>query len=320
MKRGMVMLLAGLSLLAAPAAYAEPVNITGEATIKYTRETAEGDPAVSGTMSTFKLNAEAGLGSGFSLFGRLAGQTATQPALADFNAAAYAENTKSVATLDQFGLMYKTDKLTYKFGRQGIAIGNEALLYKRDDDGVGRHVFVDGLTVAGTVGAVDLAAYAVREDNENDNPQAKVYALRAGYSPVENLSFGLTLGRYQRADITTTNHWALDGAYTAGKHSLAVQYAKSNAAADNKGYVANWTYDFDGKTAVSLIAFRQEAAASMGGQSEFDSDGNGNKGIYYALTHKLSDAANLEFTYKDMRQISDGKKHTAFEAVVSYAF
>lgn len=320
MKKGIAMLLASLSLMGMPAAYAEPVKITGEATVKYERDTAQGDANVSGTMSTLKLNAEVQLESSLSLYARLAAQRATQPALADFNTAAYSENTKSVATFDQFGLIFKPNNLTYKLGRQSTVIGTEGLLYKRDDDGVGKHSFVDGLTVSGQVGAVDLAAFAVREDNVAGESRGKIYAIRAGYSPVEKLNWGLTLGRYDNEGVAKTSHWALDGTYEFGKSSFAAQYTKSNASADNKGYVMSWSYDFDGKTAISLLSFRQEAAASMGGQSEFDSDGNGNKGIYYGLTHKLSEAANLEFTYKDMKQISDGKKNTAFEAVVSYTF
>jgi hypothetical protein len=311
------MLLAGLSLLAAPVAYAGPVTITGEATVKYERDTMQGDPDVSGTMSTIKLNAEAELGSGLSLFGRLAAQRATQPGLADFNPAAYAANTKSVVALDQFGLLYKADNLTYKLGRQGVAIGTEALLFKRDDDGVGKHVFVDGLTVDGKIGAVDFAAYAVREDNESGNTRGKLYAVRTGYSPTEKLNWGLTLGRYQNEAAGNTNHWAVDGKYEIDKHSFSAQYTKSSANADNKGYVMNWTYDFDGKTAVSLIAFRMEANGAMGGQSEFDGD---NRGFYYGLTHKLSEAASLELVYKDQRQISDGRKNSKFEAAMSYTF
>ncbi len=317
MKKGIAVLVAGMIVAGAPAVYAEPVKITGEVTVKYERDTVDGDPAVSGTMSTFKLNFEKDLTPNLSLYARLAGQRATQPALADFNTAAYSENTQGVAAFDQFGFIVKSGELSFKLGRQGVAIGTEALLYKRDDDGVGKHVFVDGLTVDGKVGAVDLSAYGAREDNEAGNPRGKIYAIRAGYSPVEKLNFGLTLGRYQNEAAGDTNHWAVDGTYEMGKSSLAAQYTKSSADIDNKGYVMNYTYDFDGKTAASLIAFRMEANGAMGGQSEFDGD---NKGFYYALTHKLSEAANLELVYKDQKQISDGTKNAKFEAVMSYTF
>lgn len=317
MKKGIAMLLAGLSLFAAPAAHAEDVKITGEVTVKYERDTAQSDPAVSGTMSTLKLNFEKELGSGLSLYTRLGAQYATQPALADFNTAAYAENTRSVAALDQFGLIYKAGGLTYKLGRQDMTIGTEDLLYKRNDEKVGKHALVDGLTVTGQVGAVEVSAYAVREDNEAGNPRGKIYAVRTGYSPTEKLNWGLTLGRYQNEAAGSTNHWAVDGKYGFDKHSFAAQYTKSSRSVDNKGYVLNWTYDFNGTTALSLIAFRMEAAGSIGGQSEFDSD---NKGFYYTLTHKVSEAANLEVVYKDQQQISDGKNNAKFEAKMSYTF
>lgn len=317
MKKGIAMLLAGLSLMGMPAVNAEPVKITGEAAVKYERDTAQDDPAVSGTMSTLKLKAEAELGSNLSLYARLAAQKATRPALTDFNAAAYAENTKSVAALDRFGLIYKAGSLDYKIGRQSLAIGTEALLYKRDDDNIGKHSVVDGLTATGKIGAIEVSAAAVREDNEAGNPRGKIYALRTGYSPADKLHWGLTLGRYQNAAAGSTNHWALDGKYEFEKSCFSAQYTTSSQSENNKGYIMNWTYDFNGKTAISLVAFRMEAAGAIGGQSEFDSD---NKGFYYGLTHKLSDGACLGVVYKDQRQISDGKKNAKFEATMNYTF
>ena len=313
-----ILLLTALANLSAlPAAYAAPVTITGEATVKYERDRADGEPAVSGTMSTVKLTAEGEMSSGWYWYARLAAQQATQPALADFNTGAYASGTKSVAALDQFGFLRKAGSFTYKLGRQDVTIGTEALLYKRNHENVGRHNFVDGLTVGGKAGATDLALSAAREDNEAGRENGTVYALRAGWQTSEKAGWGLTWGRYQSSSTGSTNHWAVDGKYEFGKHSLSAQYTQSDAASDNKGYVVNWIYDFDGKTALYLTGFRRETAAAMGDQSEFD---GGHKGFYYGLTHQLSKDTGLEILYKDQRQLADGAKNNKLEAKISHSW
>lgn len=306
-----------LILVSAQAAFAAPVQLTGEAGIKYERDTAAGEPSTAGTLYTLKLRAETGLGSGWSLYTRLGAQYATRPALADYNTAAgvYGPDRKSVIALDQFGLTRKNGKLTYKLGRQDAAVGATALLYSRPETNVGRKAFVDGLSVAGTVGAFDVSALLAQEDNAGaaDN---KIYALRAAYSPSENLSWGLTLGRY-RNTAAATGHWAADGAYKLGKGELKAEYARSSAAANNKAYALTGSYDFDGKTALAVTAFRVEQSGDMGGQSDFD---NGNKGTHYGLTYKLSDNAALELGYKDQRFLAGGQKNTKLEATMSCSF
>ena len=169
----MLMAAAGLILTTQPA-IAGPVNISGDATIKYQKDTMDGEDAVSGSVYSLKVMAEAELGEGWSLYTRFGAQHVTKTSQADFVVTepgvvpnAYGENTKTVATLDQFGINYKTDKLSYKLGRQDLAVGTTALLYSRPDTNIGKWGFVDGLTVAGTVGVVDISAVAAREDNPN---------------------------------------------------------------------------------------------------------------------------------------------------------
>ena len=157
MKKTVAVMVAGMIMATAPAALAEPVKLSGDVAVKYQRDTADGDPTASGSIYTFKLLGEAELGGGWSLYARLGAQSVTNPLLADFNVApeVYGENKKSVVALDQFGLNYKTDKLTYKLGRQDVGVGTTTLLYHRPDSNIGKKAFVDGLTVAGTVGVVD---------------------------------------------------------------------------------------------------------------------------------------------------------------------
>jgi hypothetical protein len=111
-----------------------------------------------------------------------------------------------VAAIDQFRLTYTADKLTYKLGRQDVGVGATTLLYHRADSNIGRKAFVDGLAVVGTVGAVDIAALAAREDNPAGTYDSKVYAIRAGFNPRESFNWGVTLGRFQ-GESENTNHW-----------------------------------------------------------------------------------------------------------------
>lgn len=316
MKKLMLALAAGLIVTTTPAS-AEPITITGDAAIKYQRDSADGEAATSGSVFTIKLKGEADLGDGWSLYTRLAAQRVSDSGLADFNVSpsVYGEDKKWVVALDQFGVNYKTEKLNYKLGRQDITVGTTALLYSRPDSNVGKKAFVDGLSVTGTIGAMDIAAVAAREDNPDDESENKLYAIRAGYSPVEAFNYGVTLGRYSSDD--STNHWAIDGIYKMGKSHITAEYTKSSSNSKNAAFAVGVGYDFDDKVSAAITGFRVEEFGSMGQQSDFDYD---NRGVHYTLGYALNDAASLEFVYKDQKTISEGKNNKSFEATLSYAF
>lgn len=318
MKKVVPALLLGLSMCLTPVAHAAPVEMTGDVSVKYERDRSAGNPDVSGTMTTFKLNINKELADGWSFYARLGAQHATNPALADYLAdgQVYQEDKKTVAAIDLFGFTYKRDEMLYKFGRQDVTIGSTAILYSRSDSNIGKHNFVDGISAVGKSGLVDISAVLAREDNaEQAN---KLYALRAGYSPSEAFSYGATFARYQNEDSgETSNHYALDGAYKFGKSSLSAEFAKSNSSADNKAYAASWNYDFDGKTAAYITNFRVETNADMGKQSDFDND---NRGFYYGLTHKITEADTVEVVYKQQEVISSGDRNDKLELTLSHSF
>jgi len=318
MKKLMAAVVVGVSLCQVPVVLAGPVNVTGDVSIKYERDTAAGETAASGMIYTTKVMGEADFGAGWSGYARLGAQHITKSGMGDFNidAAAYGADEKSVIALDQFGVVYKADKLTYKLGRQDAAVGTMALLYSRPDSNIGKKYFVDGLTVSGTVGVMDVSAVAVQEDNADifDN---KVYAIRTGYSPRENLNWGLTLGRYQGTNVESTNHWAVDGTYKFGKSSLTAEFTKSSSTTDNKAYATILNYQFDDKTSAYITGFRVESNGDMGKQSDFDND---NHGFYYGITHNLSKVDSLEVVYKAQKTISDGIRNNKLETTLSHGF
>lgn len=317
MKKMLAMMVLGGSLLSAPVAMAAPVELSGDASIAYKHNSySDGTADDAGSIYTLKVMAKLKLGDGWSAYTRFGAQRAAVPALSDFNVDHYTDD-KSVASLDQFGFTYETDKLTYKIGRQDVTVGTTALLYSRSDSNIGRRSFVDGLTVNGKVGAVDLFVLAAQEDND-DNIDNKVYAVRGGYNLTPDLNVGLTLGRFNGDNgVESSNHWAVDSTYTYGKHTWTAEYTKSNLSGDNKAYAASWNYAFDGKTTLGVTGFRVETLGDMGGQSDFD---NGEKGVHYSVSHALKDNLSMEVVYKDQKAIDSGLKDRALEATLTYSF
>ena len=316
MKKNVSIMVLGLSVYMSSVAFAESVQLTGDISVKYERDTADESADVSGTMSTFRLKAEKDLGAGWSLYARLGAQHATQPVLADYNVDAYRTDKKSVVALDQWGVNYNTGKLTYKVGRQDVTVGTTALLYSRSDGNIGKNNFVDGLTATGTIGVVEVAALLAKEDNAGTQ-ENKLYAVRTAYNPTENLNYGLTLGRYQDNLNGSTNHWAMDATYKLGRNSLTAEYTQSNSPTENKGYAATWNYSFNDKTEAYITGFKVATNSDMGKQSDFDND---NRGFHYGIAHKLSETDALELVYANQKVISTGQNNSKFEAIISREF
>lgn len=315
MKKLTAIIVTGMSLCMSSGAFAaEPVQFTGDVAVKYQKDTAEGAENTSGVVGTFRLKAEAELGSGWSMYSRFGAQYTSRICIDDINREEYAQDKKGVLALDQFGFSYKNNDFTYKLGRQDVTIGTTALLYSRSDSNIGKRAFVDGLTINGKSGAVDLSLVAAREDKLENN---KLYAIHAGYSPSDSFNWGVTLGRYQDAvSDVNTNHWAIDGTYHYGKAALTAEFAKSNASDENKAHAMTLNYSFDDKTSAYITGFRVENNASMGGQSDFDA---GNRGTHYGITYAMSDRDTIEMVYKDQKEIG-GNKNTSFELSYSRSF
>lgn len=316
MKKVITAIILGSSLFTASAAIAAPVTITGDTSIKYTREKQDGTDAQSGMAYTLRITGETEIANNLTLFTRLGAQSTGHNLVgSDFNSDAYPDK-HSVMSLDQYGLIFKTDSITYKLGRQNATIGTSALLYSRPDTNIGKDNFVDGLSLAGKAGAIELSALMAREDNVNSDNN-RVYAVRTGYSPSDNLNVGITLGRYQNHTAPSTNHWALDGTYKYGKNTWQAELARSNSSSDNNAFVAVWNYDVDDKTAFSVTGFRVEENGDMGGQSDF---GNNLRGIHYGVTRTLNNSTDFEFVFKNEKSLADDLKTKTYEATINYTF
>ena len=316
MKKIITALVLGSSLFATAAASAAPVTLNGETAIKFNREK-EDDSAHSGTAYTLKLMAETKLNDNLSAYARLGAQNVGKNLVGvDFNTDAYSDKT-SVIAIDQFGLILEEGNLTYKLGRQDAAVGTTALLYGRLDSNIGKDSFVDGLSVAGTIGVTDISALLAREDNTTGGNNY-VYALRTGYNLSGDTNVGLTLGRFDNSAGPSTNHWAIDGTYNYGRNSWTAEFGKSNSNTDNTALAVVWNYDRNDKTAFSVTGFRVEANGAMGEQSDF---GSNLRGVHYAISHSIKDNTAFEFVFKDEKDLGDSpKKYKTYEATLSYTF
>ena len=306
-----------LNLAFAPVALADPVELSGELSMKHQRDHTDGESAEHGTVLTLTMDAKAKVSENVFLYTRLGAQNVSNTKLADFISPPYSSDKKTVVALDQFGVIWNQDEVAYKLGRQDVTVGSTALLYSKPSSNIGKNAFADGLSINSTVGSTEIAAFFGKEDNY-DTANNQLYAMRAAYSPNNTWTYGATLARYNNKEADeSTNHWAIDSTYKYGKHNLTAEFTESSINRLNKAYAAAWNYDFDDKVAASITGFRVEEKADMGGNSDFD---NGNRGIHYGITYKIDDALSFEGIYKDQKEISSGLKNNSTELTLHYTF
>lgn len=316
MKRVIAIIVTGLIMTMAPVAVAAPVTVSGDVSVKYEVDTAAEDSTEAGMMYTFTLKGEKQVGKGLFLYGRFGVQYASNPVMGNFDTSVYGHDAKVVAGIDQFGLVYKTGNLAFKLGRQDIVLGVTELLYKRSEENIGNNVFVDGLSVNGSIGTVEVAAIVAQENNIG-LANNSFYAIRSGYNLSKNTNMGITLARYQYYGAESSNHWAVDGAVVFGKNSLTAEYTQSSNNSENKAYAVTWNYKINDKTAMYVTNFRVESNGDMGKQSEYD---NNNRGFYYGITHEFNDKLSLELVYKDQTSLGNNAKNTKMEVTLKNSF
>ncbi len=317
MKNIIVAVLAGIFLTAAPVA-AAPVEFSGSASVKYEVVNKPDTPLEPNTMYTITLRGEKKIAPGLSVFARLGMQQVNQPGFSDsdYNLAAYNADTRFVAAIDQYGLIYKKNNWAFKLGRQDIGIGVTTLLYNRSETNIGKDAFVEGLALTGNMGALDISAIFAKE-NSLWTPNNRLFAIRGGVNLSKNAGMGVTLAQYQYYEGDTTQHWAIDGSVKSGKHKLTAEYTQSNKSSENMAYALIWSYGFNDRTTFYLTNFRVEANGDMGAQSEYN---NNNRGFHYGITHSFSDALSLEIIYKDQYGLTDNAKNTKFETTLRHTF
>lgn len=320
-KRLLAAAIAAMMSLSAAVVLASPIELDGSAAVQYRQDKPiDQDDKVTGSKYTVILNATSNIDQNLDVYARLGtqGVTVDQPSFHD-----YTPDGDFEANIDQYGLLYNNGGFTYKLGRQSATIGSTALLYNNNYM-VGKHTFVDGLSVNGTSGVTSLDAIAAQEDNAGDADN-KLYALHASYKPSQNLTLGATLAKYDYAANAAddTNHYAVDAAYDVGKATVFGEYTRSSRDSANEAYDLGVKYSLDNKNAVGVTYQNVEMNGDMGGKTDFD---NNQKAMYYSFNHRINDQSDLNLFYKadkalaDKDTVSKGDDSTSFRATVSYKF
>jgi len=316
-KRYLAAAVAAMITLTTGVVMASPVEIDGSASFRYRADTNTGESDKNGNITKIILNAKSEIAPNLSVYARFALEgLSNKPLGADF-----LTNKSFVGEFDQYGLLYSNAGFTYKLGQQAPVIGGLGLLYDasgylgKEDMGV-----VDGVNIKGKTGVTSIDFLAAQENNSGavDN---KIYAVRASYNPMKDLTLGATLAQYNAA--TNTNFYAADASYVAGKATYSGEYAKSNADNNDQAYAIGVSYAVDAKNTVWVYNYKVEANGNInnpnaGGMTTFDS---GKKGFYYGADHSFTKDTALHLFYRDMETVTDSsEKNTSFRATVSYNF
>lgn len=312
--------IATMMALSTGIALAAPVELDGSASYRYRNDTNTTAEDHSGSIYRFTLNAKTKIATNLSLYARFAAEGLSREGFG--SDMIQHDPGKFIGEVDQFGFIYSNKNFTYKLGKQDAVIGGTGLIY--DSTGyLGKNNGLSGISITGTTGVTSVSVLAGQE-NAYGEPDNKVYAAHASFSPVKNLTLGGTIAKY-KAD-NDTNYYAVDAAFTKGKATYSAEYANSDADSDKKAYDVGVSYAFDSKNSVSVTNFKIEDNATIS-QPDFGSmtgyEGNG-KGFYYSYNHKFTKDTSATLFYRDFKDIIDkgnGKNHnTSFRATVNYNF
>ncbi|TWH51962.1 S-layer homology domain-containing protein [Sporomusa sp. KB1] len=165
------------------------------------------------------------------------------------------DKTASYQALDQYGITYSSNGISYKLGRQGVVLG-QGLLLCTGDDAQWDNRF-DGLTASGKIGAFDTSVVvgtttkSAALDYYGDT-RATWYGVDVKTKLADKLSVGASYVSHQFEPLGTSPYKGLAGNKNMVAANLSYsgvsnfiingEYAKSSAATDNKAYVVGATY------------------------------------------------------------------------------
>ncbi|MCE5284848.1 MAG: hypothetical protein LLG02_03220 [Pelosinus sp.] len=309
-----------MMVLSTGAVMAAPIQLDGSMSYRYRNDTNTTREDNNASIFRFTLNAKTEIAPNLSLYGRLAAESISKRGGFASDIIQGDNTAKSIAEVDQFGFIYTNSNFTYKLGKQDAVIGGTGLLY--DSTGyLGKNNGLSGINITGTTGVTSVSVLAGQE-NAYGTVDNKVYAVRAAFSPVKDLTIGGTLAKYDAdKDI---NYYAVDAAFTQGKATYSAEYAKSNADSQNKAYDIGVSYAFDSKNSVSVTNFKVQDNATID-QTNYGSitgyEDNG-KGFYYSYNHKFTKDTSATLFYRDYKDVDGANKNhnTSFRATVNYNF
>lgn len=293
--------------LSVGAAFAAPVELDGDVKVHFRRHTYNYKDDEDGGKFTLRLNAKTALSEDLDLYARFAAQKLTGDKIGpDFDTDKYGDD---VASLDQFGVVFKNGNFSYKLGRQGVSITPTALLYSSEGYLAENMAFLDGLVATGKSGVTDLQLVVGKGDVWGDSTD--VLSLH-GSVPVEKWTLGATVATAD-GDVADNTYYGADASYALGKANFTLDYLKSDAHDDNQAMVFCVSYAFNDKHSLSVYSHKTEANSQIA--TDWDP---GEKGMYYMYDYKFDDEMTLSLLFKDNEEIDGDNTNTSLRATVTY--
>ena len=311
MKKGLILVLvASFVLSLAGTALAFPVDFSGDMRLQgriFDNNLAGADESRSFFQIRSRVRFEGKIDDSTSFFGRFSASN-------KLGAADYGRATEGA--FDQFGVKLVDNGWTFKIGRQAANLGQGAII-STGYNAAGLDNKFDGLTVAGTAGAVDVNVIAGKTNNEGGNDYAiEYYGLDLTTKLDDKFSVGAAYS-HSKPDTTAVkgrNIWAINFTATPSSNlTFNGEYAKANTDTLNKAYFINGTYAWD-KDSFSIQYNRVEkdsvdALNSAIGVGIYPYNGTAvtplaaadyYKGFTYTYTHQMTKNASFHLIYMDL--------------------
>lgn len=268
----------------------------------------------SGLKTTLTLNMDKSLTKNLALYARFTHQTFNNDA-AERMQADWANEDYNTA-IDAFGFKYNNAGVDYVLGSQALTIGATGLVY--DNGFLGRYALPYALKASGKSGATDLTAiYARTNYDQADNEN--FYVLQGQYAVDAKTSVGAFFARanYEKATNTTVdkdnmNYYGINAGYKlTDRLSFVTEYIKSNANADDKGYIGSFSYALDNKNTFGASYYRVEDQAAISDAqltSMTTAPYSNAKGYILSYSHTVNDNTKLAVSYDTIDKINDTAK------------
>lgn len=317
MRKTLSIMILVLVLMTSSMAFANPVDVTGNASIQY-RDDSVGNIGDKGTVNKITVDVKANLNDKFSVYTRIfsEGYTTNNGYVADFRSNQY--DGKYATGIDQFGVIFKEKGVNYKLGRQGIALGSTGLLYDSSSK-LGKYNFIDGLKVDGKVLGTDVTAVVAEEQMQSYTTveHSKLYAL-SGTKTINDLTLGAVAVRYvDPTGLKTRNDYAVNSAYKIGKSTIYGEVAQSTAVDQNLAFDYGVKWAFTPKLYGFVENYKVEANGDIANNTTFN---NNKQGLHYGVGQSLSQTTFLMVDVYNNKALDTKVKDTSFRTTLNINF
>jgi|GEM_PF-1489975 len=260
-----------------------------------------------GVKSTFMLNVDVPLSPNFDAYSRLIYQKINSNYGAFAADYIYNTTTQNQSSIDEFGLKYKNDGVTYIVGSQQLTLG-AGLAY--DNWYIGQHALPYAINIKGKVGATNLNVIVAETNYQAGIENDKFYVLQGNYDVSTKTNIGAMFAHVSYGKDTVVemgepdNKFNFYSVYATHKlteqATLSGEYLVSSAKSDNQGFITNLSYKLDSKNSVGVGAYYvqdQTCINDYNGGCMTTSPNNNTTGVMLSWNHKID--KNTSFSLAD---------------------